>query len=340
MKVLVVGGAGYVGSHMTKMLFDEGHEAVVLDNLSTGHRDAVPATALLKADLSQRILIDRILATRNFDGVMHFASSTRGDESLAHPDACYWSNVANTLQLLDAMVKRRLARIVYSSSAAIFGEPRYVPIDEAHPRNPLHPYGRAQWMVEQVLADYERAYGIRHVCLRCFNAAGADPLARLGERHHPETHLLPRVLQAASGRLPAIEIYGTDYPTPDGSCIRDYVHVTDLCRAHLLAMEHLLEGGRSRSYNLGSGYGHSVREVIDCAARVTQAEIPVTAGGRRSGDPARIVADATLARRELGWEPRHPALETIVAHAWAWERARSHPGGGPRGGPQVELADC
>jgi UDP-glucose 4-epimerase len=340
MRILVVGGAGYIGSHMTKMLLDEGHEAVVLDNLSTGHRDAVPARTLLKGDLSQRILLDRILSTRNFDGVMHFASSMQVSESVAHPEKYYWNNVANTLHLLDAMARRRLARIVFSSTTAIYGEPRYLPIDETHPKNPLNPYGRSKWMVEQILGDYERAYGIRHVSLRYFNAAGADPSGTLGERHRPETHLLPRVLQTAAGRLSAIEIFGTDYPTPDGSCLRDYVHVTDLCQAHLLAMMHLVEGGRSRSYNIGSGRSYSVKEVIDAAARITGREIPVKEGARREGDPARLFADATMARRELGWQPAYSELDTIVAHAWAWEGARSHPDSGRGGGHELEIADC
>jgi UDP-glucose 4-epimerase len=340
MRILVVGGAGYIGSHMTKLLLDEGHDAVALDNLSTGHRDAVPARALVKADLSQRILLDKILSTRNFDGVMHFAASQQASESIAHPEKYYWNNVANTLHLLDAMVRRRLFRIVFSSSAAIFGEPRYLPVDETHQKNPVDPYGRSKWMVEQILGDYERAHGVRYVCLRYFNAAGADPSGTLGERHHPETHLVPRVLQAAAGRAPAIEIFGTDYPTPDGSCIRDYVHVNDLCRAHLLAMAHLLDRGRSRSYNLGNGRGHSVKEVIDAAARITGAEIPVKESERREGDPARLVADSTMARRELGWQPRYSDLDTIVAHAWAWERNRPpSPGSGSRGGRDFEMAD-
>jgi UDP-glucose 4-epimerase len=340
MRVLVVGGAGYIGSHVTKLLLDEGHDAVALDNLSTGHRDAVPARALVKADLSQRILLDKILSTRNFDGVMHFAGSQDVGESIAHPEKYYWNNVANTLHLLDAMVRRRLARIVFSSSAAIFGEPRYLPVDETHQKAPVDPYGRCAWMVEQILADYERAHGMRYVCLRYFNAAGADPSGTQGERHHPETHLVPRVLQAAAGRVPAIEIFGTDYPTPDGSCIRDYVHVSDLCRAHVLAMAHLLEGGRSRSYNLGNGRGHSVKEVIDAAARVTGAEIPVRERERREDDPARLVVDSTMARRELGWQPRYSELDTIMAHAWAWERSRPAPGSGWRGGRDLEMADC
>ena len=322
MKILVVGGAGYIGSHMTKMLLDEGHEAVVVDNLSSGFRDAVPARVLVKADIANRVLIDSIFTTRRFDGVMHFASCIQVGESVTHPSKYYWNNVASTLNLLDAMVKHSVKRIVFSSTAAIFGEPGYLPIDEDHRKAPLNPYGRSKWMVEQVLADYERAYGLRHSCLRYFNAAGADPSGKLGERHDPETHLIPLVLRAAAGRLPSIGIFGTDYDTPDGTCIRDYVHVNDLCRAHLLAMQSLMEGGRSRSYNLGNGSGFSVRQVIDIARRVTGRPVPVVEMARREGDPDRLVADSTRAYQELGWQPRDSELETIIADAWLWEQAR------------------
>ncbi|HET9404018.1 MAG TPA: UDP-glucose 4-epimerase GalE [Burkholderiales bacterium] len=322
MKILVVGGAGYVGSHMTKMLLDEGHEAVVVDNLSSGYRDAVPARVLVKADIANRVLIDSIFTTRRFDGVMHFASSIQVGESVQHPSKYYWNNVAGTLNLLDAMVKHHVKRIVFSSTAAIFGEPGYVPIDEEHRKAPLNPYGRSKWMVEQLLADYERAYGLRHSCLRYFNAAGADPSGRLGERHDPETHLIPLVLRAAAGRLPSIGIFGTDYDTPDGTCIRDYVHVNDLCRAHLLAMQHLMDGGRSRPFNLGYGSGYSVREVIDIASKVTGRPIPVIELARREGDPERLVSDPSRACRELGWQPQDSDLETIIAGAWVWEQAR------------------
>jgi UDP-glucose 4-epimerase len=322
MRILVVGGAGYIGSHMTRMLLEEGHEAIVIDNLSSGHRDAVPAKLFFKADLCHRVLLDTIFSRSRFDGVMHFGSSIQVGESMTDPGKYYWNNVANTLNLLDAMLKRGVTRLIFSSTAAIFGEPRYVPIDETHPKLAASPYGRSKWMVEQILEDYERAHGLRHVCLRYFNAAGAHPSGVLGERHHPETHLIPLVLQAAAGKLPSIRVFGTDYDTPDGTCIRDYVHVTDLCQAHLLAMEHLMADGPSRAYNLGNGNGFSVKEVIDTARRVTSCDIRVEEGERRPGDPARLVADSTLARRQLGWHPRYPGLDTIVHHAWAWECGR------------------
>ena len=321
MKILVVGGAGYIGSHMTRMLLAQGHEAVVLDNLSSGHRGAVPAQAFLKGDLSQRILLDTVLSTRNFDCVMHFASCAHAGDSATHPAKYYWNNVAHTLNLLDAMVKKQVRRLVYCSTAAVYGDPRYAPVDESHPRNPASPHGRSQWMVEQVLGDYERAHGLRSVALRCFNAAGAHPLGGLGERHEPESHLIPLALRAASGRMRAVPVFGTDYGTPDGTCVRDYVHVADVCHAHLLAMEHLVEGGRTRAYNLGSGRGHSVKDVIACVRRVSGVAIAVTETGRREGDAEQLVADTTLVRRELGWQPQYSELETIVTHAWQWERA-------------------
>ncbi|MBI3916644.1 MAG: UDP-glucose 4-epimerase GalE [Betaproteobacteria bacterium] len=323
MRILVVGGAGYIGSHMTKLLLDEGHEPMVVDNLSSGHRDAVPRHVFLNGDLRHRVLLDSVLSSRHFDGVMHFASCIQVGESMTDPGKYYWNNVANTLNLLDAMMMRGVTRLIFSSTAAIYGEPRYVPIDEEHPKAPLNPYGRSKWMVEQVLADYERAYGLRHVCLRYFNAAGAHPSGTLGERHRPETHLIPLVLRVASGNAPAVKIFGTDYDTPDGTCIRDYVHVTDLCRAHLLAMEYLMGDGASRAYNLGNGNGFSVKQVIDAASRVTAGTIAVSIAGRREGDPARLVADSALARRELGWQPQYPGIDTIVAHAWVWEQRAS-----------------
>jgi UDP-glucose 4-epimerase len=220
-----------------------------------------------------------------------------------------------------------VARFIFSSTAAIFGDPEYLPIDEAHPKQPINPYGRSKWMVEQMLADYDRAYGLKSVCLRYFNAAGADPDGELGECHEPETHLVPLVLQAAAGRRASITVYGEDYPTADGTCIRDYIHIEDLCTAHLAALERLLAGGASAAYNLGNGNGFSVREVIEAARRVTGREIPVTMGERRAGDPPGLVADARAAREQLGWTPRHADLDRIVAHAWAWER--KHFGNGP-----------
>ena len=319
--ILVVGGAGYIGSHMVKMLLGRGYGLTTLDNLSTGHRDAVLGGEFVLGDLVDRALLDKLFSERKIDGVMHFASFIQVGESVQNPARYYENNVVNTLNLLDAMVAHDVKRFIFSSSAAVYGEPIRMPIDEAHPKNPINPYGRSKWMVEQMLADYDRAYALKSISLRYFNAAGADPEGQLGERHEPETHLIPLVLQAASGRRESVQVFGRDYDTPDGTCIRDYVHVTDLCEAHLLALDRLLQGGASAAFNLGNGNGFSVQQVIDTTCEATGKDIPVKDAPRREGDPARLVADATLARKELGWSPRYDELETIVRHAWQWENA-------------------
>jgi UDP-glucose 4-epimerase len=319
MNILVVGGAGYIGSHMVKMLLDAGHAVVTLDNLSNGHRDAVLGGEFVLGDIADRPLLDKLFGGQRFDGVMHFASFIQVGESVQLPGKYYGNNLSNTVNLLNAMVAHGVKRFIFSSTAAIFGEPAYVPIDEEHPRNPINPYGKSKWMVEQILADFDRAYGLKSVCLRYFNAAGADPSGLLGERHEPETHLIPLVLQAASGRRPNISVFGRDYATPDGTCIRDYIHIVDLCQAHLLALQGLTAGADSAAYNLGNGNGFSVQEVIEAVERITGKAVAVVNAPRRAGDPARLVADAALARRELGWQPAYADLHTIVEHAWAWE---------------------
>lgn len=318
MKVLVVGGAGYIGSHMVKMLGERGCSVATLDDLSSGHRDAVLCGDFVQGDMSDRSVLDTVLS-RGFDAVMHFASFIQVGESVQQPAKYYQNNVVNTLGLLDAMRAHGVSRFIFSSTAATFGEPQYSPIDEQHPQQPINPYGRTKLMVEQALADYDRAYSLKSVCLRYFNAAGADPEGQLGERHEPETHLIPLVLQAASGRRPQIGVFGRDYDTPDGTCIRDYIHIEDLCLAHWLALQSLMGGAGSQAYNLGNGHGFSVQEVIDTAERVTGRKVPVVNEPRRAGDPARLVADASLVRQQLGWQPKFADLDTIVAHAWAWE---------------------
>lgn len=319
-KILVVGGAGYIGSHMVKLLLDAGYRVTTLDNLSGGYRDAVVGGEFVEGDLADRHLLDQLLAAGGFAGVMHFASYIMVGESVLDPAAYYRNNVGNTQNLLDAMVAHGVTSLIFSSTAAIFGDPQYLPIDEEHPRNPVNPYGRTKLMVEQILADYDRAYGLKSVCLRYFNAAGADPAGRLGERHDPESHLIPLVLQAASKRRSAITVFGEDYPTDDGTCIRDYIHVSDLCDVHLLALERLWDDRTSVSFNLGNGNGFSIREVIETAVRVTGEEIMVEYGPFRPGDPAVLVADSTLVRRQLGWTPRYQDLAAIIDHAWRWEK--------------------
>lgn len=319
MKILVVGGAGYIGSHMVKMLLDEGHKVVTFDNLSSGFRDAVLGGDFVEGDLANTALLDDVFTKYKPEAVMHFASYIQVGESVQHPAKYYFNNFTNTLNLLNTMVKHQVNSFIFSSTAAVFGEPEYVPIDEAHPKAPLNPYGRSKLMVEQILADYEHAYGLKSVCLRYFNAAGADPGALLGERHEPETHLIPLVLQAISGRRSHISVFGRDYDTPDGTCIRDYIHIVDLCSAHLLALTQLVKDGVSQRFNLGNGAGFSVQEVISVAEQVTGKKVNVIDAPRRAGDPARLVADATLAKNTLGWSPVYTDLATIIAHAWAWE---------------------
>jgi UDP-glucose 4-epimerase len=320
MKILIVGGAGYIGSHMVLLLRAQSHDVVVLDDLSSGQADAVPNDCLVTGNVGDAALLDRLFTGHRFDAVMHFASFIQVGESVEKPAKYYRNNLVNTIALLDAMVRHGVARFVFSSTAAIFGQPEYTPIDEAHPKQPINPYGRSKWMVEQVLQDYDGAYGLKSVCLRYFNAAGADPEGRIGENHNPESHLIPLLLQVASGRRESAQIFGRDYDTHDGTCIRDYIHIVDLCAAHALALRDLSAGGASAAYNLGNGSGFSVREVIESVRTVTGKPLHIVDGPRRAGDPARLVADAMLARRRLGWTPEYPDLSTIVAHAWNWER--------------------
>lgn len=318
-RILVVGGAGYIGSHMVKWLARHGYEPVVLDNLTTGHADAVRYGRLIRGGIGDPDLLDELLGEGGVRAVMHFAAFSQVGESVQAPARYYRNNVAATLTLLEAMARHGVDAFVFSSSAAVYGEPVYTPIDEDHPVRPLNPYGASKGMVERMLTDFEVAAGLRSASLRYFNAAGADPEGELGERHDPETHLIPVVLQAISGRRERVAIHGEDYATEDGTCIRDFVHVADLCEAHLQALEALLAGGGSRIYNLGTGSGYSVREVVDTARTVTGRDPEVVTGPRRPGDPERLVADNTRAARELGWRPRRD-LETIIRDAWQRER--------------------
>ena len=317
--ILVTGGAGYIGSHNVKYLQAKGYRVLVLDDLCRGFADAVPAGLLVEGSIGDPALLDRLFTNHAIDAVLNFASFIEVGESVEHPARYYRNNVANTVTLLDAMVRHDVRRFVFSSTAAIFGTPEYTPIDEDHPKAPINPYGRSKWLVEQLLSDYADAYGLQSICLRYFNAAGADPAGALGERHDPETHLIPLVLQAASVRRGAIIVFGEDYDTEDGTCIRDYIHVEDLAQAHRLALDHLIAGNGSAAFNLGNGNGYSIREVIDTVRRVTGRDFPVEAAPRRAGDPPVLVADSTRAREVLGWRPQYAELDTIVAHAWAWE---------------------
>lgn len=319
MKILVVGGAGYIGSHMVKQLALSNHDVITLDNLSCGYEDAVKYGELTVGDLGNKDTLDQLFSAHQFDAVMHFAAFIEVGESVLNPAKYYQNNVANTQVLLDAMVKHGVRDFIFSSTAAIFGEPEYTPIDEKHSKHPINPYGRTKLMVEQILEDYDNAYGLKSTCLRYFNAAGADPDGELGERHNPESHLVPLILQAASGRREDIKIFGQDYPTEDGTCVRDYVHINDLCEAHSLALTRMQETNQSARYNLGNGKGFSVQQVIDTAKQVSGIDFKVVTTDRRAGDPAILVADSTLAKKELGWQPKFDKLETIIETAWQWE---------------------
>jgi len=321
-RILITGGAGYVGSHCAKALAAADHEGVVFDNLLFGHRELVRWGALIEGDIRDAAALDAVFAAHQIDAVMHFAALAYVGESVTAPGRYYDVNVHGTRVLLDAMVRAGVPAIVFSSSCAIYGEPECVPISESTRLDPINPYGFTKFVCERMMDDFGRAHGLRSARLRYFNAAGADPAAEIGEDHNPETHLIPLVLDAASGRRPAVPVFGTDYPTPDGTAIRDYIHVSDLARAHVLALRHLLGNGDTIAVNLGNGQGVSVRQVIDMVRSVTSREVPARAAPRRPGDPSALVADATKARATLGWAPARSDLATIIADAWRWHGKR------------------
>jgi UDP-glucose 4-epimerase len=315
--ILVVGGAGYIGSHMVQVLLENHYRVLILDNFSTGFRQLVVGGDLVEGRLGDPVVLDRVFSGNRIDAVMHFAAFSQVGESVRVPLKYYRNNVAETIALIQAMVRFDVRRFIFSSTAAVYGEPEAVPIAEDHPCRPTSPYGNGKLAVEQMLADCDAAYGLKSVCLRYFNAAGAHPSGQIGEMHDPETHLIPLVLKAARSSS-AIQVFGSDYPTADGTCIRDYVHVSDLARAHLLALEALTAGGGSDTFNLGNSVGYSVREVIRIAEKVAGKSIAQIKCGRRPGDPAVLVADSSKIRNVLGWRPRYEDLESIVATAWGW----------------------
>lgn len=318
MKVLVTGGAGYIGSHTTKLLAEKGFEPVVLDDFRSGHRWAVQWGTLVEGDLADSALLKRIFAEGGIKAVIHFAGEIQVGESVKDPRKYFWANCVNTLKLLDSMREASANCIVFSSSAAVYGDPEVVPIPEDHRTQPVSPYGESKLFVEQALRSYGLAYGLRWMALRYFNACGAGD--KLGEAHDPETHLIPLAVRAALGERPYLEIFGTDYPTPDGTALRDYIHVLDLAEAHLAALRHLLDGGQSYALNLGAGQGHTVREVIAAVDRcASPRRVPFRDAPRRAGDPPSLVADPSLARQVLGWEAQHSSLEEIVRSAWEWQ---------------------
>jgi UDP-arabinose 4-epimerase len=317
LNILVTGGAGYVGSHACKALAASGLTPIAYDNLRTGHDWAVKWGPLTKGDILDRDSLDEVFRLHQPSAVLHFAALAYVGESVDHPSRYYRNNVSGTLNLLDAMRRHGVKQMVFSSTCATYGIPEAVPISEDDPQKPINPYGSSKLMVERVLADYSAAYGLRSISLRYFNAAGADPECQIGEDHDPETHLIPLALTAADGG-DSLTIYGTDYDTPDGTCIRDFIHVTDLAEAHVLALRALQDQCKRRSYNLGTGKGHSIREVIETAESVTGRRVRVKEGRRRAGDPPRLVADASRAQKELGWRTRYSDLGQIISTAWNW----------------------
>ena len=321
--ILVIGGAGYIGSHMVRMLAKQGYNPVVFDNLSKGHREAVANYPFELGDLGDKARLTEVFKKYGIEAVMHFAAFAEVGESVKEPSKYYHNNVAKVLDLLDALVENDIKYFVFSSTAATFGEPIRPKIDESHPQNPINPYGNTKLMVEKILADFDTAYGLKATALRYFNASGADDSGEIGESHNPETHLIPIVLQAAAGKRASIKMFGTDYPTPDGTCVRDYVHVNDLARAHILALEKMFKDNVSERFNLGSGNGFSVAEIVKEAKRITGIDFTVEKAPRRDGVPAVLVADSAKAERILGWKPQYN-LTRIIETAWNWEQHRKY----------------
>ncbi|HBP51131.1 MAG: UDP-glucose 4-epimerase [Candidatus Shapirobacteria bacterium GW2011_GWE1_38_10] len=320
--ILIVGGAGYIGSEINKELNEAGFQTVVFDSLVSGHKEATKWGEFVQGDLNNLEDIRGVFKKYKIEAVFDFAAFIEVGESVKDPQKYYFNNLVNTLNLLKVMKEFEVNKIIFSSTAATFGEPKYTPIDEVHPQWPINPYGWTKLMIERVFADYDVAYGLRYVALRYFNACGANDEADIGEDHAQESHLIPLILDAAIGKRENIKIFGTDYPTPDGTCVRDYIHVVDLASAHLLALKHLMDGGESKQYNLGNGKGFSVREVIDAVKKVTEKEFTVLEVERRPGDPPILIASSEKIRKELGWSPKYTEIEEIVATAWKWHQKK------------------
>ena len=325
MNILVTGGAGYIGSHVVEELQKSGFTPIVYDNLSTGHAAAVPGDVqLVEGDIHDVTFTRHIMEQFNIDAVMHFAASSLVGESMENPAKYYFNNVEGSLHLLEAMRGAGVDRMVFSSTAAVYGEPEQVPINENSRLNPTNVYGRTKLMIEKMLADYDMAYEMRYVALRYFNAAGASLSGKIGEDHNPESHLIPLVLKTAQGVRSQVAVFGTDYSTADGTCVRDYIHVCDLAKAHVLALQHLMRGGASRVYNLGSENGFSVRQIIDSAKKVTGVDFTVVEEERRAGDPAVLIASSAKIRQELGWVPEHSSVQEVISTAWQWHQQHPH----------------
>ncbi len=320
MNVLVTGGAGYIGSHVVKEFELSEHTPIVYDNLQKGHQQSVPDVSFVKGDLSDKIKLNQICNKYKVQAIMHFAADSLVGESMKDPAKYYENNLRNTINLLEVMLDNNIKYIVFSSTAAVYGEPNEVPITEDLLPKPTNVYGRTKYMIEEMFKDYDIAYNLKYISLRYFNACGADLSGTIGEDHNPETHLIPLVLEAALGQRESLNIFGIDYPTDDGTCVRDYIHVTDLAKAHMLALEALIKGSQSKVYNLGNGTGYSVKEVIDMAKKVTGIDFKVTESVRRAGDPAILIASSKKATTELGWRPQFSGLRTIIQSAWTWHQ--------------------
>lgn len=321
MAILVTGGAGYIGSHCVRKLVEDGHSVVVIDDLTTGHEDAAGGARFYKGSLTDEAFVKNVFDSEDVEAVIHFAASSLVGESCVNPGKYFKNNVLSSVALAEAMVAHNVKYLVFSSTAAVYGEPEKTPITEDDPTNPTNPYGESKLMIERIMGWYRDIFGLSFCPLRYFNVAGAWPDGSLGENHSPETHLIPIVLEAALGKREGVTVFGSDYPTPDGTCLRDYIHVLDLIDAHLLALDYLKNGGESTVFNLGLGRGFSVMEIIEAAGKVTGREIPVTIGERRAGDPSVLVASGDKARTVLGWKPKYTKPETIIEHAWRWHKS-------------------
>ncbi len=317
--ILVAGGAGYIGSHTVKYLLNLGYKVVVLDNLISGHKEAVLSEHFEQIDLADKVALDKVFKKYDIDAVIHFAAFSYVGESVTNPKKYYHNNVVSTLNLLDTMLENNVKNIVFSSTCATYGNPEYMPMDEKHPQNPINPYGNTKFAIERMMSDYETAYGLKYIALRYFNAAGCDAHGELGESHNPETHIIPLVLKAINGEIPKITVFGTDYDTEDGTCVRDYIHVEDLADAHMLAVEKLIRDKTSYCINLGTGIGNSVKEIIKAAEDVTGKKVPLVYGERRPGDPAKLYASNEKARTVLNWNPKYTDIKDIIKTAWLWE---------------------
>jgi UDP-glucose 4-epimerase len=324
MKILVTGGAGYIGSHVVKVLGQRGNEILVYDNLSTGHEWAVLYGRLVKGDLSDKVFLDKIIKEFNPDAIMHFAAFIQVEESVREPLKYYRNNTVNTLNLLEIMQKNGIKNFIFSSTASVYGIPEKIPVDEDTPINPINPYGSSKAAVEWILNDLSQASDFNYVSLRYFNVAGADPVGRIGQAYKEATHLITRALKTAKGIFDKLQIFGTDYPTTDGTCIRDYIHVDDLAMAHLITLDYLLDKGKSNVFNCGYGYGYSVKEVVEAVKKITHIDFKTEEVGRRPGDPPVLVADSSKLKSELNWKPVHADLEYIIMTAWEWEKKLDH----------------